>query len=194
MCWYKTIVIVILLIVSVEAHADTTRVGVGAIIDSSAGFLLPIVNDDWIIEPSISAKKNKTDTISLTDAARSKRSSRTVTLGAGFFKKRHMMNNTFAYYGARVGFILRKTKEEREASAVLPAISSKSDETGYFFAPTMGVQYFFIPQLSVGIDLTFQLTKTSGDEKETSNGTTIEADAENISYATSAEVIIRYLF
>lgn len=147
-----------------------------------------------MIEPSISAKKSKTDTINLVDNSRSKRDSRTATLGVGIFKNDPLVENTYLYYGARLGFIRKKVKDNREASLVLPAISSETDEDGYFIAPTIGVQYFFIPQFSAGIDMTFQYTRTDGEETTTSNGITVVVDAESTSFATTASVIVRYMF
>lgn len=189
------------LVVSMSVVADDRaqtpsemQVGVGALIDSSAGFFLPILTNDWFIEPSISAKKSKTQTINLVDGSRSKRDTRTATLGVGIYKNKFLMENTWLYTGVRVGFIKRKVKDDREASVLLPAISSVSDENGYFLAPTMGVQYFFIPHFSVGLDLTFQITRTDGEESETSSGITVSVDAENTSYATAASVLLRYMF
>ena len=170
------------------------QAGIGALIDSSPGFFIPILMNGWLIEPSISAKKSKTQTINLVDSSRSRRDTRTATLGVGIYKNKFLVENTYLYSGVRLGFIKRKVKDDREASVILPATSSVSDEDGYFIAPTMGVQYFFIANFSVGIDLTFQFTKTSGDESESSNGVTFVVDAENTSYATSASVIVRYMF
>ena len=187
-------VFILSLIVSIPSVAAETRVGIGALVDSSPGFFIPIETNGWLIEPSISAKKSKTDTINLVDNTRSKRDSRTATLGVGIFKNDPLVENTYLYYGARLGFIRRRVKDNREASLVLPAISSETDEDGYFIAPTIGVQYFFIPQFSAGIDMTFQYTRTDGEETTTSNGITVAVDAESTSFATTASVIVRYMF
>ena len=187
-------VFILSLIVSIPSVAAETRVGIGALVDSSPGFFIPIETNGWLIEPSISAKKSKTDTINLVDNTRSKRDSRTANLGVGIFKNDFLAENTFLYYGARLGFTIKKVKDNREASLVLPAISSETDEDGYFIAPTIGVQYFFIPQFSAGIDMTFQYTRTDGEETTTSNGITVAVDAESTSFATTASVIVRYMF
>ena len=182
------------LTVSISSVAAETRVGIGALIDSSPGFFIPIEMNGWLIEPSISAKKSKTDTINQVDNTRSKRDSRTAILGVGIFKNDPLVEKTYLYYGARLGLIIKKVKDNREASLILPAISSVTDEDGFFIAPTIGVQYFFIPQFSVGIDMTFQYTRTDGEETATSNGITVVVDAESSSFATTASVIVRYMF
>lgn len=190
----KLLILICLTLISSMTVADEVKTGMGAVIGSTSGLFLPIEIGDLFIEPSISAKKSKSDTVSITDVARSGRTSRTLTAGVGLFRQKPITDKIVLYYGARFGYIKRKIKENITASALQPATSKVVRDDGSFISPTIGVQYSFVPQFSFGIDLAFQFSKTDGTETTTVNGVSVLLDTGDTSYSSTASVIARYLF
>jgi len=188
------IIIIFIFLFPVYLTADVTKAGMGAVIGSTSGLFLPIMAGELFIEPSISFRKSETDSTSISSVTRSDRKSKTITLGVGIFKAQFVAIKTFLYSGARIGFVQRKVKETTSSVSILPASTSTISDHGYFISPTIGVQYYFVSQFSIGLDLALQFSKTDGKEVQTAGAVTTSSNTNDTSSSTTATVIFRYFF
>ena len=194
MSQFRNAIIIIVLLLPAQLLANNTQTGMGAVIGSTSGLFLPIAAGELFIEPSVSFRKNETDSTTISNIARSGRKSRTVTLGVGLFKNKLVAEKVFLYYGARIGLVKRKITETTAPTSILSASSSTISDDGFFISPTVGAQYYFVPQFSAGLDLALQFSKTDGKEALTAGGITVTANTKDTSSSTTATVIVRYLF
>jgi len=78
-------------------------------------------------------------------------------------------------------------------------------QTGYFLAPTVGLQYFPRPNFSLGVEVSLRYSNLSGHESQTRSQTTTHpsgyfssyttsSDADTVGYTTLTAVIIRGYF
>jgi len=70
------------------------------------------------------------------------------------------------YYGARLGYIDSNV------------VNIKTN--GYFFAPTLGAEYYLTDSFSIGLDLALNYSKIDGSNADQNN------------FSTQSEIIIRY--
>ena len=116
-------------------------------------------------------------------------------IGTGIYKYTNVIESTFIYYGAKIGYIESERSNNYATSAYTSSSSIKQD--GYFIAPTIGAEYYLAGNFSVGIDISFNYSKTDGSETETYSSappSTGPTDIKQTDYNTEAEVIVRYHF
>ena len=176
-------------IVTVPSIGDTTTYGVGVSLNNSFLFYFPISIGSLIIEPTflISDENEYAVDTSISDNF----DYRYMQLGVGLFKNTYVIDSTYIYYGARLGYITI------ESSSNSPTFSSMSEDDGYVLAPTLGAQYLLTKHFSMGIDLALEYTRSNRSFTTTSSiGTpsTLTQESNVTSYNTSANFIIRYIF
>jgi hypothetical protein len=208
-----------------QVHAEDGW-GIGAGLDGNGGSIyVPIRVSSWFIEPRLSYSRFKdkddgggTYTVtysdpldpgySRTEEVQLELERTTVELGVGVFGTDRLLDAMEIYYGARAGYVKNKqVNEYTSVSADDDSVSTYSDEqernqSGYFIAPALGVQYFFHARFSVGIEVALRYEKLTGDDD--SNGTSVSdvgtgngsnsGDAETVSFDTRTHAVIRAMF
>jgi len=188
------VTLIAFLLVSFQSFADESRIGIGAVLGSTSGLFFPIQWENYFIEPAIKYKRSKESSVNSIDLSRSGRTSETITIGVGVFKKQSLAEKSELYYGARVGYIRREVDEFFESNSALPSTTSNEESDGLFVSPTIGIQAYIVPQFSLCIDLALQISSTDGVERITTDGIEIVAESDDTSYSSSATIIARYTF
>ncbi|MDH5738350.1 MAG: hypothetical protein OEZ23_08560, partial [Gammaproteobacteria bacterium] len=169
------------------AEGDSeTRFGIGAEIDSKTTFYFPIDFGTWVLEPEISFYDAELDSGALFSTQHY--NSEGLTLGFGLFKKKHLNDKSSLYLGFRTGYF------ESESSTVttggfLGGTIARTDSDGYYIAPTIGVQYEFVPNLSLGLDLSVRYTDRDGTNTVTSGTITTTSDSDSTDTSSQAKII-----
>ncbi len=136
--------------------ADTTY-GVGVGINDSLTIYFPISAGGLIVEPLFSIYK--------TDANATGSSSsiiRDMKIGIGVFKNEEVFENSYFYYGVRMGYV----DLERNTKISDPSYSytTSSEESGYFVSPTLGTQHYLFENISIGVDIGIMYSKRDGSD------------------------------
>ena len=182
---YKSLLI-ILLFFTYNVSAQGANIGLGVALNDEIKVYLPISTSDYIIEPTISIFKRNVDAA---DSGLIRGFDEDVIeVGIGIFKNNTVYENTFMYYGARIGYFTSELSTD-----------FRSDEVdGYFIMPAIGFQYYLIPKLSFGIELGLKYSKSertivsiplSAGPPISDTSTSDEKRTES-----ETEIIIRYVF
>jgi hypothetical protein len=171
-----------------QSFAQETSYGLGSSLKNSLILYFPIDLDTLSIEPFVFIRDRD-----ITPQGASLipiNVSSSMIVGIEVFKNNAMPNNTSTYYGARFGY----TQSENNHGSFSGALSSssKNQEDGFYITPTFGAQYFLVKNISIGIDLAFNYTKTDGARVMNLESTT--SDTKSSHYGTEANLIIRYMF
>ncbi len=211
--------------------ADDPMYGIGAgASGGGASIYFPIRTGSLIVEPHISYfhSKDTTDgtgtnvrrypqSQQLPDdttpiVASDDYSNQRMEIALGIFSTNHISDEIELYYGGRFGYQTdeRRSKRRVEYSAGgryvdTNVYSNNRKQTGYFLAPTLGLQYFPRLNFSLGIEVSLRYSNLSGHESDTQNQTTnnpdgyawlrtTSGDADTIYYTTLTAAIIRGYF
>ena len=219
-------------LVSAQAGAaDVTTYGVGTgAISNGVEIYFPIRTASLIIEPRISYRHDE-DKIDGTGSelatyppssslpnsttpitSRQDNSNENIEIGLGIFSKTQMTDEIEFYYGGRLGYLTdkRQYKQRNNHSAgggyvYTSVYETDRKQTGYFLAPTVGIQYFPRPNFSLGIEIAFRYSDLSGHEDLTENQTNNDptnsssfrsesGNADTVTYRTLTSAIIRGYF
>ena len=161
----------VLMVPAIVHGEETTKYGIGAVIGSGTKLYAPIYYRDWLIEPTLYSYVQKAN-----GPGTSTIDHEFLELGVGVFKHPYLSDKTYGYYGARVG---GSRWEDNHASSPLTVSNSKG--SGYFIAPTVGAEYELTTHFSLGLDLSYDYKKFTGDIAE-------------INSSTETKVIARYFF
>lgn len=158
-------------------YGEEVKFGIGA---TSAHDVItlyaPITRGDLFVEPTLRFSENKSS------YQFGNTSYKSTELGVGIFKRSKRGENIYLYGGGRVG---RFNAKSRYTDSWGSSYSSKS--SGYSIAPSIGAEYEFANNFSVGLELAYVYTKT----KSENNGIVV---SENTSIAAKKDVIVRYRF
>jgi len=182
--FFKTLSFSLLSAFSVShAIASETSYGIGTAINNGLTIYFPVKTIDYLIEPSIlifSRNEKRTD-----DTASQKNDFDAKEIAVGVFKNTAVYDNTFIYYGAKIGY----TKTKSSDTSVF--LARTTEEDGYFIAPTFGAEYRLTDNFSIGLDISFKYIDTDGDETDSFNNST---NIESTDYRTETNIIARYHF
>jgi hypothetical protein len=106
------------------------------------------------------------------------------SLGAGCFGLSQLSESTRLYAGGRLSYVANRN----EMNA--PFGSSTIREHGWSVAPTVGVEYFPIKQLSVGAEVGLSYARLTG----TLSSGGMDADTTRNHTSTESALIVRYYF
>ena len=176
-----------------QLQAEGTTIGIGAGFNDGLTIYLPIKTDRLLIEPSIFLNNGDSDSTDSNSNNENEYSS--TEIGTGIYKYTNAIENTFIYYGVKIGYIERERNSIYTTSTFTSSSSSKQD--GYFIAPTIGAEHYLAGNFSIGIDISFSYSKTNGNETSVSSSalaSTSPTDIKQTSYNTKTEVIVRYHF
>ncbi|MCU7843508.1 MAG: porin family protein [Candidatus Thiodiazotropha sp. (ex Monitilora ramsayi)] len=155
-------------------------VGLGVSAKSNDAWVyLPInMSDNFRIEPALRYYKDEqTDDIA-------SRETTLFEISVGLFRKSKLTQNTGIYYGGRLGYI----QEETSLSSTYSNMDFDTD--GFSIAPTIGFEYFFTDNFSVGAEAEWFYRDLDGSEWN--GGTQSNFDKETT--GTSTRLILRFNF
>ncbi len=169
-----------------NSQASETSYGLGASIGNTLKIYLPITTDQYLIEPSILIYSNNGKEIE--DSSIDSDDFDVIEFDIGLFKKQLAFENTYIYYGARIGYI------KTESKSTFGSSTYESKEDGYTIAPTFGSEYVLSNNFSVGIELSIKYDGTDGKRTSESQFSSTSIDLEETEYKTQAGIIARYRF
>jgi hypothetical protein len=172
--------------ISCQSIAGEITYGLGVEVNDDLKIYLPINMGGLILEPTFSMFDRENHYSNSSNQYDD--DSKIIAIGLGVFKNNEVSQNTYMYYGGRFGYIDRE--DSYTSTSTTFSFSSSTEEDGYFIAPTIGAQYYFTHNISIGLDLSYVYSKTEGT---TTSGTAI-SDSESTNYRTEAEIILRYMF
>ncbi len=184
--------------VSISNHtaASELKTGLGiGIDDASFQVYAPIVLKAVTLEPTISWFEN--DNSRYGQPGGFEGDFMRYELGLGIFHKRNLTSETVFYYGARAGYVQEETKFVSFSSTSGVSQTTKLD--GYFVAPTLGFEYFFVPGVSLGSDIAYQYSRLDGKEKTVNTGGFVTTPfSERVIKQTTSDIrtkaILRFYF
>ncbi len=156
----------LLLVGSITTCATAQETGVGVSVQGSRTIYIPIsISENLRIEPSISYDKYRT-------SGDSNYKSENYELLTGIFQLKKHTDKTKLYYGARLGYAAEHYR------------SGDTDNhfEGYKVAPTMGLEYIVVDNLTVSGDVSFNYSNLNGNAKTRE------------STSTDTELAVRYYF
>lgn len=189
----KFLSLTLVLLSSNMVSAQEGKFGLGIDVDDQLRIYMPIAIGNMIVEPMLLIVNN--DRTSSDSSFQSNMDTKRKELGIGIFATKNLSNSTDIYYGARLGYIASEGSYWTSSSFGFPLTTSKSEEDGYFIAPTLGVQYHLSKDFTVGLDLSIFYSDVDGTSTNLSSGSvTSRSDTESSGYATRSKVILRYYF
>lgn len=151
---------------------ETPQFGIGIDLQSftpdTKQFFFPIViNPNFAMEPEIGYYTNtRVSDPKPSGSVKSTSKETDSYIGTGIFYRNY--GESFgSYYGARLGFLSLETTFKAESSGTSEV---KSTRNGNYIAPTMGAEYFFSKNFSIGGELQYFWVTTSGDLKVSLTG------------------------
>jgi hypothetical protein len=170
---------------SATLPASASEFGVGVVHwGENWTVLLPIKTAGLMLEPEIYYNKVKDDTTttftSTTDSFKGAR----YGLATGIYARSELAASFEGYFGGRVGLTRYKT----DSTSGISTTTVRADS--WFIAPTAGLQYYFIKQFSIGIDV--GLVYESADQKIQSS--TSEQTSDTKSLDTLTRILLRGYF
>jgi len=171
-------------------------VGVGVSLNTEGGgnggygVSLPLRFGNFSVEPELSFYDSSEDTTYPTLSTNNRiYDYQQYTLETGVYWRRPIIPSVEMYVGGRVGY----TKYEYSVTRPLSPTNSYSyDESGYFLGPTLGAEYFFNKNFSMGLDASLLYESTSGENVSASPGNTYKQDRTEINYQGRAR--LRFYF
>ena len=150
---------------------------------------VPIRFGNFKIEPELNFNSYTEDTTyPAVPANNNEYESSDYTLGAGIYWRQPIGSSLESYVGGRVGYWWG------EASGTYPSTPGSNwsrDESGYFIGPTVGAEYFFTKQFSIGLDASLLYRSGTNDYTPVS-GTAYSSDEDNV--YTETRTALRYYF
>ena len=185
----KLLTLSLLTLTSSNTIANETTYGLGAAINDGVKIYIPITTDNYLIEPSIFIISDKSQFGS--PSFTSNDEVEILEVAVGLFRYRNIQTDTFLYYGARMGY---RERTQKSATSITGNSSFNDSEKiindSYIIAPTIGAEYKFTNNFSLGLDISLEYL--SSTQKSTFNTDTFDTD--RTSYKTKTEIIVRYRF
>lgn len=177
--------------------ASAVEVGLGVSLqnngDSSGGYgvSLPLRFGNFTIEPELTFYDSSQDTTYPSSPTNNSTSdSQSYTLETGVYWRQPVIPSVEMYVGGRMGYV----KNEYSVTHPLSPTNDYSyDTSGYFLGPTLGAEYFFNKNFSLGLDASLLYESTSGDNVyPASPGNNSKTDRNAINY--QSRVRLRFYF
>jgi len=173
------------------ASAVDIGMGVGLINNGSDsagyGVALPMRFANFTVEPELAFYNASNDnTYPAAPVNDSSSDYRGYTLDIGVYLRQQVMPSLETYIGGRVGY-----NNDKSSTTYVSGTSYQSEETGYYLGPTLGAEYFFNKNLSLGLDVSL-FYNSSTFENSTNGVVDYKADSNLTSYQTRTR--LRYYF
>lgn len=108
-----------------------------------------------------------------------------IEFGAGAFATRKLNPSTLLYFGAKLSYL------NVEQEDITPTSTRTSDGDGFQIAPTLGFEYFFNENVSLGGEALWFYAEIDFDDYSSVSGPSSDSIA---STGTDTEVILRFYF
>lgn len=168
--------------------------GIGVNIDTGSfdgvgyGLLVPLRFGNMILEPEVSYYDHS-EKGNNSASGHEGRDQTVFSLGTGVYARKQLLANTESYFGARLGYRSCDYSYSQDNSGTPYRYESKNH--ALFLAPTVGIQYFFSEQFSIGCDI--GLMYSDGEYKnKSSSGTLSRGDYSE--WNTTSRVAVRGFF
>lgn len=146
------------LIIAAPAANANVDVGVGVDVTNTTTVYVPIRVSSFRIEPEIDYLSNSTAGV-FSSGVQAPSTTRTQRTGVGLYLVSHTHESLDLYYGIRIGLISSRTSTTNGTVAT----NTTSSGGGHYYAPTIGAEYFFAKQVSLGFAASLTRTQTSTD-------------------------------
>jgi len=175
--------------------AAAVDIGVGVSLNTEGGgnggygVSLPLRFGNFSIEPELSFYHSSQDTTYPASPTNNRTNDdQEYTLETGIYWRQPVIPSVEMYVGGRLGY----TKYEYSYTYQLsPTNNYTYDSSGYFLGPTLGAEYFFNKNFSLGLDASLLYASTSG--KQVSAGVVDSSQDRNaIDYQSRAR--LRFYF
>lgn len=188
----RTLVITsLMLLMASPAFSGDIKYGIGAgARDHSATIYFPVKTKRFILEPMINIRYYDDEYSNASEIDKSETTR--YSLGAGVFMYTEIFKNTDLIYGARLGYI----KEEFDSKRIRENYTSRSklDQSGYFIAPTMGLEYSFNDHVSLGLEFSLEYSYLDGDADMSDVDGSENYDTESTDFSTATDIFIKFYF
>ena len=175
------------------AALDAIGVGVGLINnggnEGSAGYgvSLPMRFGNITVEPELAFYSGNYDERDITTPANNYRGDyRSYTLETGVYSRQQVMPSLETYVGGRVGYYSYDS-----SSGYASGTNYSNDSSGYYIGPTLGAEYFFNKNLSLGLDVSLFYSSSKGESRQ--NGV-VEYKYDDNSTYYQTRTRLRYYF
>jgi hypothetical protein len=167
----------------------TYGIGVSAR-DSSATIYFPIKTKRFIFEPMINIAYYDEDWTGASVARESEGTQ--YRIGAGVFMYNELLKNTELIYGARLGYLNEDSDSKYTSGSSVEYI--KYDRSGYFIAPTLGLEYNFTDHISLGLYVSLEYSFLDGDNEQVHDEDSEKIDLETTSFSTETDIFLKFYF
>lgn len=148
--------------------AAAMDIGVGVSLNNEGGgsggygVSLPLRFGNLSVEPELSFYSSSQDSTYPASPTNNRTNDyKEYTLETGIYWRQPVIPSVEMYVGGRGGY----TKYDYSYTYPLsPASNYKYDQSGYFLGPTLGAEYFFNKNFSLGLDVSLLYESTSGKE------------------------------
>jgi hypothetical protein len=195
----KKLTYILLMIVGILSNSTmAAEYGIGVGFGQNANTIyIPIkLSPDITLEPYITVGKDSSKS-TLTAApnypyfnnATSSSSSSYAGYGLGVFAKRGVTDSGEIFGGARLAYVKSKQTDQSNGNTFTDQ-NITSEYTGYILAPTVGVEYFFQKNISMGAEVSAAYSNIKS-KYDTPNYST---ESRGTSTRTSTMISLRYYF
>ncbi len=166
------------LLISSQSYADDftkPQFGIGVAIDSDIQKIYaPITMGSFILEPTFTVEDSENEGLDQSVSGTVMTETTLREFGVGAFHFNNPNDKTRIYYGARMGRMNLET-ETGFSGGPHSGDSFSRDSHGYFFAPTIGFEYFVMPNVSFGGEVqgrysSIELDRTDNNDKFETDG------------------------
>jgi hypothetical protein len=171
------------------ASAVEWGLGVGISGNEGRTIYVPIRLGNLRIEPEVRLSRSESEyTYLVSSVNNADYESKTISLGTGVYWHQSIGPSLESYMGGRIAYTKYDTSTTYPNN---PANNYTTDESTFVIGPTLGAEYFFAKQFSVGLDMSLTFMKSSGD-LDTAAGTQQSYDSTLIQTETRAA--LRFYF
>jgi len=175
----KSIILSFLAISTLSTNANS-NIGLGFSLQSGDSNIIQVpinLSNDYLIEPFVAYRRYE-------ESHAYTQKTTTYGIGAGIFKRYNSFENTDVIYGVKFAYSVMDNEFINTDSGV----TSIHDYEGYIISPTLGFEYFFTPNISLGGRVAIDYSKYSGNVID--NSTKYDSN----SLDTSTALSINYYF
>jgi hypothetical protein len=169
------------------AGAVEVGIGVGIFGEDGGTIYVPIKFGNFRIEPEFSFNhynSDRTHTVTPTQSFESESTS--ISIGSGIYLRQQVGSSLETFIGGRVGLY---RSEYSSTYPNNPASNYSSETTGIYLGPTVGAEYFFTKQFSLGLDASLIFSSSSRDYQSNN-----PYDEDQQGFNTEGRVTVRYYF
>jgi hypothetical protein len=163
--------------------------GAGIVGDGGGTIYVPIRFGNLRIEPELSFYRSTNDTTATIPTNTYEYEAKSISLGSGVYLRQPIGSSLETYVGGRVGYYKSDSSRTYPNS---PGSNYSSDASGFYVGPTIGAEYFFNKQFSIGLDVS--VLYRSGTNDSTSGTTTNNYNSDTTDLQTETRTALRFYY